>query len=348
MDTIYLMNSYISNNGEGIATYSNNLYNELSLRGLNVKKIEIEKYFKKSKIPFSKTIKRKLYFTIHYNLIKNKNIHVMSTGVLPKNKINLPKKKIITVHDLYVFNDSYLDDRYSNQNFIYNIYTKYLLEKQRKEHYYIKLYDYVIALNDQVKDTLIKKFDVDKNKIETIYNIIPNKFIPLDKKRNDISVIGFINNFRENKISKLKKFIEIFQKIKDKKIEFHIYGKNFPFLQLIKEDPRIKYFGFLPEEKIVETYNSFDCYLSTSTIEGFGIPIMQAKACKVPVLCYDGDIPEIVKRNTLIWNDNNLEEILKNRAWEKIDVEKAYLDAEECRADKVVLKTMNIYNKIFS
>ena len=105
---------------------------------------------------------------------------------------------------------------------------------------------------------------------------------------------------------------------------------------MIKDDPRIKYLGFLPEEKIVETYNSFDVYLSTSIMEGFGLPIMQAKACKVPVLCYDGDIPDIVKRNTLIWNDANLEEIIKNRSWEKVDVEKAYLDAEECRADKVI------------
>lgn len=86
----------------------------------------------------------------------------------------------------------------------------------------------------------------------------------------------------------------------------------------------MKYLGFLPEEKIVETYSSFDVYLSTSTVEGFGLPIMQAKACKVPVLCYDGDIPEIVKRNTLLWNDDNLPEIIKNRAGEKADVEKAY------------------------
>ncbi|EEZ92665.1 MAG: hypothetical protein BJBARM4_0732 [Candidatus Parvarchaeum acidiphilum ARMAN-4] len=105
--------------------------------------------------------------------------------------------------------------------------------------------------------------------------------------------------------------------------------------------------GFLAEEKIVDTLNSFSVYLSTSTVEGFGMPIMQAKACKIPVLCYDGDLPEIVKRNTLLWNDKNIEEILKNRSWEKANVEKAYLDAEECRAEKVVPKIINVYNEIF-
>ena len=81
----------------------------------------------------------------------------------------------------------------------------------------------------------------------------------------------------------------------------------------------------------METYNSFDVYLSTSIMEGFGLPIMKAKACKVPVLCYDGNLIEIVKRNTLVWNENNIDEILKNRAWNKVNVENAYKDVLETR-----------------
>ena len=75
---------------------------------------------------------------------------------------------------------------------------------------------------------------------------------------------------------------------------------------------------------------------------------MQAKACKVPVLCYDGDIPNITKSNTLLWNNENLEEIIKNRSWEKLDVEKAYLDADECRADNVVPRIIEVYEKTFN
>ncbi len=65
---------------------------------------------------------------------------------------------------------------------------------------------------------------------------------------------------------------------------------------------------------------------------------MQAKACKIPILCYNGDTSELVKRNTMLWDDENLEEIINNRLWEKIDLDKAYNDAEECRADNVVPK----------
>ena len=146
----------------------------------------------------------------------------------------------------------------------------------------------------------------------------------------------------------MRVFIETFKNIKNASLRFNIYGKNFPFADLIKDDKRIQYLGFLPEDKIVQTLKEFDVYLSTSTIEGFGLPIMQAKACNVPVLCYDGDLPSIVKRNTLVWDDANLSEIIKSRLWENVDVEKARKDAEECRASKVISKMIKVYNKTFT
>ena len=37
----------------------------------------------------------------------------------------------------------------------------------------------------------------------------------------------------------------------------------------------------------------------------------------------------------------------ESREWEKVDVEKAYLDAEECRADKVIPKMLKVYSEVF-
>ena len=73
---------------------------------------------------------------------------------------------------------------------------------------------------------------------------------------------------------------------------------------------------------------------------------MQAKACKIPVLCYNGEIPNITKRNTLLWNEENIESILESREWEKVDVEKAFKDAEECRADRVIPAMLKVYEEV--
>ncbi len=279
------------------------------------------------------------------NKIKNKNIHVISPGILDHKLLKYPHKKIITVHDTYVLRDDYPR----------SLLIKLIKPEKRivddLEH--LDLYDHIISVSDTTEKQITEKYKlVSKDKVTTLnWNIIPEEFRPLERSKNngDKVLIGFINNLTWNKREKFKLFVDKFKSLRDNNLEFHFYGPAIDneIKKLIVDDPRIKYLGFLPSEDVPKVLNSFDVYLSTSTVEGFGLPIMQAKACKVPVLCYDGDIPNIVKRNTLIWNDDNLEEIIKNRSWEKVDVEKAYLDAEECRADKVVPKIIDVYRKVF-
>ncbi len=343
---INLINYTFKENGRGVSTYSIRLYNELLKKGIDVKKIATNDILKN--IRLGREAKNTLFFLLKHNEIKNKLVHAMAPNVIPKPYLELPKNKIVTIHDFYIFDENYIKETLKKLSYLNKILAKKLIKKQQDDYTRIKRYDFVFAINNKIIEKLVNDFDVDKNKIEVSNSIIPDKFQPIKyRKQEGKKIIGFINNFTENKTDKLRKFIKIFKEMEDNSLEFQIYGKGFPFNDLIKDDQRIKYLGFLPEEKIVETYNSFDVYLSTSTVEGFGLPIIQAKACKVPVLCYDGEIPEIVKRNTLLWNDDNLSEIIKNRAWEKVDVEKAYLDAEECRADKVVPKIIEVYKKVF-
>ena len=92
------------------------------------------------------------------------------------------------------------------------------------------------------------------------------------------------------------------------------YWENF-----IKEiRPLVKFrtiCDFGRESKLVNTTNNFDVYISTSTAGGFGSPLMQAKACKVLLLCYDGKLPKIIKSNTILWNDENPSGLCIKRAW---------------------------------
>ncbi len=347
MEKTYLINYTFSENGRGVSTYAIRLYNELLKRDINVEKIATNDVLKKIKL--GRELKNNLFFITRNKVIKGKFIHAMAPNVIPLRYLNLPKIKITTVHDFYIFDDNYINKTKVRMSYINRIAYDRLIKKQRKDYYNLKDYDFVFAVSQEVLQRLVSEFGVDREKIEVSNDIIPDKFKPLNIKKDKSKVIiGFINNFTENKTEKLRLFIETFKKINDKNLEFQIYGKGFPFIDLIKDDNRIKYLGFLPEEQIVETLNGFSTYLSTSTVEGFGIPIMQAKACKVPVLCYNGEIPDITKRNTLLWNNKNLEEIIKNISLEKIDVEKAYLDAEECRADKVVPRIIEVYERTFN
>jgi glycosyltransferase involved in cell wall biosynthesis len=66
-----------------------------------------------------------------------------------------------------------------------------------------------------------------------------------------------------------------------------IYGRG-QLLNMLGGDPRIKLMGYVPESKKTAIYDSFDVFLFPSIFEGFGIPIMEAKARGLPVILLKG------------------------------------------------------------
>lgn len=60
----------------------------------------------------------------------------------------------------------------------------------------------------------------------------------------------------------------------------------------------VEYYLSPPQNKIPEIYASCDAWLFTSRSEGFGLPILEAMACRTPVLStYAGAAPEIISAN---------------------------------------------------
>ena len=339
---VYLIGTSFSHNGSGVADM-NLTYYDLMKQTINVEKIDILEIAKKYYNCTNETIIRNLALIKIQKQLKGKNIHVLHTNdlCLTFPVMDMSKnanRKIITVHDLYPF----------MKKSEYKSVQKFDDKLKQKNFRFLKGYDHVFVRTNELAIKLGDSFDVDPKKITVQGPIIDYRFKPLnDDKNSGKKIIGYINNFTWNKAPMLKYFIEIFKKLRDDELELHIFGKDFPFNEMIKSDSRIKYFNFLEENKVVPTLGKFNAYLSTSTHEGLGIPIAKAKAMKIPVLCYDGEVPAIMKRNTAVWNQQNLEQMLRERTWEKVNVEKAYIDIESMRPDKIVNSTLEVYDKIF-
>jgi glycosyltransferase involved in cell wall biosynthesis len=71
--------------------------------------------------------------------------------------------------------------------------------------------------------------------------------------------------------------------------------------KLSQDDKRIQFVGFVPQEKQTDFYNSLDLFVFPSKIEGYGLPIVEAMACKKPVIVLsDAIIPEDVMSNCTV------------------------------------------------
>ncbi len=55
--------------------------------------------------------------------------------------------------------------------------------------------------------------------------------------------------------------------------------------------------SFLDRKQLAEIYNLFDVYVQFSISEGFGMPIVEAKACGVPIMCTDNTAMSEQARN---------------------------------------------------
>ncbi|HFC9440969.1 TPA: glycosyltransferase family 4 protein [Vibrio cholerae] len=79
-------------------------------------------------------------------------------------------------------------------------------------------------------------------------------------------------------------------------------------------EDKVNFLGWVPNEEVPSILNSFDIYVAPSTLdsESFGVAIIEASSCEIPVVVSDvGGLPEVVinKRTGLVVERNNIESI---------------------------------------
>ena len=236
---------------------------------------------------------------------------------------------------------------------------------------YSKGVDGIIAISNGIKKVLIEEGIINNKSIEVIhpgtdFSQFEQKF---DKNylrkelgfSNDDYLVGIVAHLADHKGHKY--LIEASQIIKEKtdKIKIIIVGEGPLKMELTKKAKELNtrnvvfFLGF--RKDIPQILHSLDLFVLSSYLEGLGSSILDAMACKLPVVATStGGIPEAVKNEVTGFlvpprNPKALAEAIlklyKNRDWGRKMGEEGYkLVQEKFSIKSMVDKTISFYNKL--
>ena len=180
----------------------------------------------------------------------------------------------------------------------------------------------VIAISKNTMQDLIGILDVDREKIEVIYNGVDKQFIFMQDaskfkktlKKYNISkqFLLYTGVWRNHK--NLPRLIKALKHLKEKKnlnIQLVITGKDDPHYPEVKKSVKklnlekdIVFPGLVDEEELVHLYNAAFIFVFPSLYEGFGLPPLESMSCGTPVVASNlSSIPEICGQENAVFFD---------------------------------------------
>lgn len=317
-------NLVIRENKSGVHFFHENI-----MRGLIKKNIKFETLFFNFCGKNSKILREKKNYWIKDRVVQNKILHRIFLYILPieifigRRDVYVcdgwipftvfKSKKIAIVHDLMskIYPENYK-----------SIMKLYLYTYFRR----IKKADKIIAVSKTTKEDIIKYLNIPSDKIEVIYNgvdtLLHNNLNYDEVDRSDINFknkyLFYIGEMRKNKnlINAVKGFEKYYLETQDD-IYFYIAGKKSFEYENIQEyiknssiKDRVKFLGYVSDELKIKLYKYSFAFIFVSFYEGFGIPILEAMSCKVPVITSNcSSMKEIATNSALLVNPNDISEI---------------------------------------
>jgi len=259
-------------------------------------------------------------------------------------------KKVVTYHDLLPLLGK-------------NTGTKFRVKAVAPFFYRVGKYvNKIIAVSTQTKDEVINYLKVPSEKVTVINLGVDERFKPLKKKEDrDHYVIGYLGAFTPRKrVNLLIYGFYILRKLyPGLKAKLVICGEkkwDYPKLIRLAEflglSRYIEFKGRIPEEEIVATYNSFDVFVWPSEWEGFGLPILEAQRCGVPVIIMkDAHIPDEVSKYCIKASSSKdlaykIYELLTNVGLRRDVIKKAMDYSKRFTWERTIEETIKVYEEV--
>ncbi len=239
--------------------------------------------------------------------------------------------------DLFISPDGYLSlkTKIKSLPIIHDLnfehYPEYLPPLARYYHLrYFKKYAHkasrIVTVSEYSKQDITQTYQVDQNKIDVVYNGISDFFYPLSEEEQKVIRQRISNGFpylifigalnpRKN-ISGMLKAFEIYRQRGGQNYFVIVGDKMFWSKQMAQVydwhpyKENIIFTGKLEGKGLNEVLSSSSVLLFASHFEGFGIPIVEAFQCEVPVITSTTTcMPEVAGDAALFCNPNDINNI---------------------------------------
>ena len=171
--------------------------------------------------------------------------------------------------------------------------------------------DLIITVSQFAKDQLIDAFKLDPNKVVFAYNGVNESYKPVSeaqktylRQQNGVDKSPLLLHVgslipRKNLPFLMKIFQQVLQQFPTAKLWLVGQGPQFTALKNLGESlgiaSAVHFAGHLSENDKLHAYQMADLLVSSSLMEGFGLAVVEAMACGLPVVAGQvGALPEVI------------------------------------------------------
>ena len=274
-------------------------------------------------------------------------------------------KSIVTFHDLKYIKYPYFLNRFST---IKSKYLKYTMKKGAEKA------SKIIAVSQSTKEDIIHLLGIGKDKITVVYEA---SNLGMYSGKNDDTTSEILKKYsiqkpyflyvgekrpHKNLEGLIKAFAIFKEKYDSRNISLVLTGKKYSTYHeyiATAENLGVKdsliFTGFIPDKHLKAVYSEAETLLLISFYEGFGIPILEAMECGIPVITSNiSSMPEVAGEAALLVDPNNIQEIVEkmnnivnSKTLRKQLIESGFKRVKQFSWETTARQTLKVYNEIY-
>ena len=114
--------------------------------------------------------------------------------------------------------------------------------------------------------------------------------------------------------------------------------------------------GAVPHERTFPLYKNADVFVYPSSVESFGLPVLEAMSCGTPVVASNRmSIPEVAGDAALIVDPDNIEEmaeaiykVINDEKLREDLIKKGYKRVKQFSWEKTAMETLRVFKELYA